>query len=263
MDCPPTQPHETLVPFQPSAIRTLKLFGIPVELALVPDRRARSGHVHELRPALQRSPADRIIRSESYWRTDGLALTPNKFPFAKNQRILWMAQPAREPNQRFWETALAWAKAADGSVLLNNIGAAATIPRAHAHLIAEKLPFLTSLPERALQSDLIDVPSGCELSCTDLPVCIIGVRGDLTAMATAIMRLADARLTSNWNVVATSDVAWIIPRAQQTPTPYFSDALGAAEIWGRWCFVERDPFEQASSEDLEQALAIATKSAIP
>lgn len=258
MECPPIAPHPSLVPFEPTAERTLSLFGRTVHLALVPGRKGRSGHVRDGRPALQRSPANRILSEEAYWRSETLAVTSNKFPFAKNQRILWMANPAREPDRTFWQTALHWVNQSDGTALLNNVGAAATIPRAHAHLVDEKMPFLGELTERSLQTDLIDVPDGCELVCKDVPFCMIGVRGDLEGKADALMRLADARLTASWNVIIMKDATWIVPRGKQTPVPFFDQAIGSAEFWGRWCYVEEEQFAAATSADLEQALEIAT-----
>lgn len=252
----------SIVPFEPKAERTLEVFGTTVHLVLVPGRRGRSGHVRGGRPALHRSPVDRILREEAYWQTDHLALTPNKFPFARNQRILWMANFAREPDLTFWQAALAWVEASDGTALLNNVGAAATIPRAHAHLTGEKMPFLPALAERPLEADLIDVPTGCELLRKDVPFCLIGVRGDLAGKASVLMRLGDARLTATWNVIATKDAVWIVPRGKQTPAPFFAAALGSAEFWGRWCYVDEEPFQRASANDLEQALRIATAAPI-
>ena len=207
MACPPTEAHPGLVPFEPSAQRSLPLFGTTVSLALVPGRRARTGRVDSDRPALQRSPADRILREEAIWRSESLVLTPNLYPFAHEQRILWMARPAREPDHGFWLAVIEWVARTDGTALLNNIGAAATIPRAHAHLLSERQPFLLALPERALATDLIDVPDGCELIAKDVPFCLLGVRGRPAAIATALLLLAEARLTAAWNVVLSRDVA--------------------------------------------------------
>ena len=262
MECPPIAPHPSLLAYQPAAERTLSVFGQTAQLALIPGRQARSGYVREDRPALQRSPVDRILREETYWQTESLALTANKFPFAKNQRILWMAQPAREPDAIFWHAALAWVRASNGTALLNNVGAAATIARAHAHLIDEQLAFLRGLPERPLMTDLIDVPNGVTLIAKDVPFCVVGVRGNVAAQAEALMLLGDARLTATWNVILMPDTAWIVPRRQQTPRPFFDQAVGAAEFWGRWCYVEQAAFDRAASRDLEQALLLATAAAI-
>ncbi len=258
MDCPPIDPHATLTPFEPTALRTCKLFGQTVQLALIPGRRARSGHLQTGRPALQRNKAEQILREEAYWRTETLAVTPNKFPFAKNQQILWMAHPAREPDYAFWLTARNWVDRSNGTALLNNIGAAATIPRAHAHLIDERIPFLAELPERPLETDLITVPDGCELVRKDVPFCMIGIRGSIAGTAESLIRLADARLTATWNVVITKDATWIVPRTKQTPAPFFKQAVGAAEFWGRWCYIDEESFAAATEADLEQALMITT-----
>ena len=71
------------------------------------------------------------------------------------------------------------------------------------------------------------------------------------------MLLAEARLTAAWNVIVTEDAAWIVPRAVETPLPWFPQALGAAELWGRWCYVDEAPFRAARGHDLEQALVQA------
>ena len=89
---------DTLVPFAPSATRALRLHGADVELAWIPERRLRAGQDRENRPAFAPCPADRIIAEEAYWQDDALALTPNKYPFGRDQRLLWMTRPAREPD---------------------------------------------------------------------------------------------------------------------------------------------------------------------
>ena len=95
---PPVEPDPSLVPFQPAAKRTLTVFGGPVELVLVPGRKLRKDVAAGDRPPFGRSPAARIVRDEAYWRGDGLALTPNRYPFAREHRILWTTQPARDPD---------------------------------------------------------------------------------------------------------------------------------------------------------------------
>ncbi|HEB52307.1 MAG TPA: hypothetical protein ENI87_03520 [bacterium] len=258
----PLEATDDLVPFAPVARRELPLFGATVELVLVPARRARPGRVRAERPAFSPSPAERIVGEEACWQADGLALTPNRYPFARDQRILWRTEAAREPDRAFWRAALRWARDSGGSVLLNNIGAAATIARAHAHLVGERAAFLADLPERAFRSAPIDVPDGCELLVKRLPFCLVGARGDIDAVAAALLRLADARMTATWNVVVAGDTAWVAPRRIETPTPHFPQALGSAELWGRWCYVDEEPFARATSNDLERALLAATMPAI-
>jgi len=259
---PPVEGHAALVPFAPAATRSLEVHGAPVSLVHVPDRRNRANRADDERPAMARSRAARIVANEAIWRSDGLALTPNRYPFASGQRLLWMARPAREPDGALWRAALGWVERSGGSALLNNIGAAATIPRAHVHLVDERLPFLDALPERPLRSDLIDAPDGCELLCKDVPFCVVGVRGEVDAIADALLLLADARLTATWNVVLTRGVAWIVPRRVEVPAPHFPQALGAAEVWGRWCYVDEAPYAAATGQDLEEALRLATMPAL-
>lgn len=253
---------DTLVPFAPSATRPLRLHGADVELAWIPERRLRAGQDREHRPAFAPCPADRIIAEEAYWQDDALALTPNKYPFARDQRLLWMTRPAREPDLTFWRAATDWVERADGTALLNNIGAAATIARAHAHLVGERLPFLEQLGERTLRRAPIQVPAGCELVAKDLDRCVLGVRGPAPAQAEALALLADARLTETWNVILTRDAAWVVPRAEQTPAPDFPSPMGAAEFWGRFCYVDEAAFEAASERSLGVAWQRCTTTAL-
>jgi len=262
MPLPSSARHAGLVAFAPRAVRELTAFGAPVTLVLAPERARRPGRGDGDRPALHRSRAAGIVDGEAVWREGGLAVTPNLHPFGRHHRLLWMDSPAREPDARLWTEALRWAAACDGSVLLNNIGSAATIARAHAHLLDERLPFLPALAERPLRSDLIDVPDGCRLVRKDVPFCLVGARGSPAAVAEALVRLAEARLTASWNVIAEPGVAWIVPRTRETPAPWFAQPLGAAELWGRWCHVDEAAFAAATTEHLEQALIAATAPAV-
>lgn len=250
-------------PFVPTARREARVHGARVELVFVPERRSRQGRATAGRPAFAASAARRITRDEVLWRADDLVLTPNRFPFAAGHRLLWPALPVREPDAAFWREVFLWVERSHGAALVNNVGAAATIGRAHAHLVAERLPFLAALPERALPADWLDVPPGVQLLAKDVPFCLLGVRGDAGGRAAAMLSLAEARLTAAWNVVVQADTAWVYPRSLETPAPHFPQALGAAELWGRWCYVDEAPFAAASSGDLERALAVAGMPALP
>ena len=260
-ELPMTLP-DNLTPFRPTMERQLTVFGAPVELALLPHRRNRHGYDHGEQQPFIRAPAQRIIDEESYWRCETLALTPNKFPFAQDQRILWMARPAREPDETFWRALFDWVDRSGGTALVNNVGAAATIPRAHAHLINEQLPFLSSIDERPLRKSVIDVPTSCELVVKILPCCVMGVRGPAAARATALIRLADARRTATWNVIATPEATWSIPRTAETPAPHFTSPMGASEYWGRFCYVDEAPFLDAETETLTKAWERSTSTSV-
>ena len=237
--------------------------GAPVELVLVPERKARHGRADAARPAFTRSPAARIVGEECLWQGDGFVLTPNRYPFAREQRILWPQQPVREPDPAFWQVVFDWVARSGGSALVNNVGAAATIGRAHAHLVPERLPFREALPECELRTNPIDAPAAIRIAAKAVPFCLLGLRGPIAARATAMILLAEARMTATWNVVAYDDVVWICPRRCETPDPHFPYALGAAELWGRWCYMDDAPFEQASAGDLEAALALAGMPPLP
>ena len=246
-----------LPPFEVAARRTATVFGAPVELVLVPTRKARHGRATAERPALARSPAGRIVAEEALWRGAGHVLTPNRFPLAERQLLLWPERVVREPDREFWQLVGDWVQRSGGAALHNNVGAAATIARCHAHLVPQRLPFLDALPERAFAGELIDCPAGVELVAKDVPFCLVGVRGPAAARAIALPALAEARLSAAANIVVQGDTAWLLPRRAETPAPHFPYALGAAELWGRWCYMDREPFETATAAELERALIAA------
>lgn len=254
MTLPPIESDQRLVPFAPAAQRTFEVFGAPVTIAHVPSRKLRQDRPSIERPPFRRSPVARILAEEALWTGDGLVLTPNRYPFAREQRLLWPVANLRDPDEAMWTAMGEWADAARGTALVNNVGSASSIARAHAHLIPERMPFLAALPERPAPADLIDVPDGVQFVAKDVPFCLLGVRGPAAARAQAIVRLGDARMTAAWNVVVVDGTAWLYPRHRETPEPHFPYALGAAEVWGRWCYVDEEPFAAATAHRLEQAL---------
>jgi hypothetical protein len=78
-----------------------------------------------------------------------------------------------------------------------------------------------------------------------------------------MLRLAEARLTAAWNVVCTNGAPPGSARARlETPAPHFPYALGAAELWGRWCYMDEDAVRAATGAMLEQALLAAGSPAL-
>lgn len=259
----PLQDDPRLVPFAPAARRAATVFGAPVELVLVPERARRGGRATADRPAFARCVASRIVREEALWREQGLVLTANRYPFARAQRVLWHEHPGREPDARTWRALFEWTDGTGGAALHNTIGAAATVGRAHAHLLVEHLPFLDLLPEARARADLADLPDGVELVQKHVPFALLGVRGPRDAAAATLVALAEARLTPAWNVVVQRGTAWLYARSRETPAPHFPYALGAAELWGRWCFTDAAAFAAADGAALERALVAAGTPPVP
>lgn len=243
--------------FAPTARRELTLFGATAELVLLPDRAARPNRPNGTRAAFGPDRGLSIVETEATSREHGLALTGNKFPFARAQTVLWSERPLREPDEEFLDRALSWVDAKGGTLLVNSIGAAASIARAHAHHTDESLPFLTQLRERSLTPDWLPRIDGASYFTKAVEFCLLGVRGTAAARKRAVAALQTRRLTAAVNLVSTPGETWVYPRAIETPTPFFPYALGAAEAWGRWCFVDEAPFLAATARDLEQALQVA------
>lgn len=254
----PPEPDLTLADaFAPAARRSLRVFGATAELVWLPARKQRPNAPDAGRPSFARDPVPRILANEAQWRGGGAVLTPNRYPFAARQSILWRDEERREHDRELLTTAMAWNDARRGSVLLNTIGAAASIARAHVHCTTETLPFLRELRAEPLAAPWLDESPGLSWLRLDLPLQVVGVRGPAAARASAIAALLAQRLCPAANVVDQDGTAWLWPRRLETPLPHFPAALGAAEFWGRWCYADEAPFAAATVADLERALLAA------
>lgn len=246
--------------FEPAAKRSLELFGAPVELMWLPQRKERAGQPGRDRPAFRAGVAERILAEESVWRGAGTALTPNKFPFAARHAILWAEARVRETTPELTATALQMVAQHGGTVLGNSIGAAASVQRAHVHLVPERQRWLDGLPRRPAPelAALVDAAGDLELTALDrVPLTGIALRGAIEARVCATQRLLELRTTASFNWLDDGTTTWIFPRGLETPKPHFPYPLGGAELWGRWCYGDEEPFATATGEDLERALGLA------
>ncbi len=254
----PDLPLDTLPPWSASRRREVEVYGVTVELVLLPERAGRPGRAGDDRPVFLPSPAQRIVTEEALWADAQLGLTPNRYPFAERQLILWSLTERREPDAYFLATMFHWCDEHGLSGLVNSIGAAASIPRAHAHLTPEQGGFLTAVPHRRLEADWLPGADGVEFLQADVPFCAIGVRGPAAARADAMVSLQEIRMTPAYSLVSHPQVTWHVPRTHwETPTPHFPHALGAAELWGRWCYSDASAFAEATARKLEQALVLS------
>lgn len=233
------------------------LFGAPAELVLLPSRAARPGVPGSGRQTFAPSHAARIQRDESLWQDERHVLTPNRWPFARGQSILWRRDGGRELDAALLARAFAAVDDGGGCMLGNAIGAAASIPEAHVHLCDEEMPFLRALPAQPLPMLGSEDLAGIETARLSLPVLVLRLRGDADARANAAAELLRIRRAAACNVVAMHGECWLFPRSGvETPAPEFPHALGASEVWGRWCFSDERAFERADAPALERALAV-------
>ena len=244
-------PH---VEFAPAARRELSVFGAPVELVWLPHRKTRPGVPTGARPPFRSNHVERILAEEAVWREHGLALTGNKFPFAARQAVLWAQAPVREATLPMLEVALQLEAACAGTALLNTTGAAASIPRAHVHVVTDRLPFLDRLPRETFRAEYLDGVEALRL-VAPFPCVAVGVRGTPAERARLAHRLLEVRTTAAVNLISSGGITWVLPHGEvEIPVPHFPHALGAAELWGRWCYADEAPFRAATGADLEQAI---------
>lgn len=244
---------------EPAARRVLSLLGAEVELLWLPQRATRPGIPTRGQPPFRAATAERILAEETLWRGHGCALTPNRFPFASRQLVLWAEAPVRELTPAMLALALQLEVATGGTLLLNTIGAAASIPRAHVHLVAERLPFLAGLATEPYALPGLEPAGAIELVrlAAPYPALALGLRGPPADRARAAARLLELRATPAVNLVSSAGTTWIVPRSGiEIPAPHFPHALGAAELWGRWCYADRGAFERAGAGDLLAAIAL-------
>ena len=186
---PPLPGTTQATPYAPAARRELSIFGARVECVLLPQRATRPGQPGASRPSLRADVTARILREETQWQDDVVAITANRFPFAKNQQIFWSRRATREHGVDFLSRVFAAVDRCAGSALINSIGAAASIPLAHAHLTEERLPFLSSLRTRPLALEGLPQVAGAEVHQADAPFCLLAVRGSAQARAQMVHAL--------------------------------------------------------------------------
>ena len=261
MAAPLTDPFALLpkVAFAAAARRTLVLFGAEVELLWLPDRRNRRGRPIEARPAVAPDHAARIIAEEALGSGDGIVLTPNRHPFGPRQLVLWRDRFQREPDAVLLATGSRLAEETGGTLLLNTIGAAASIVRSHAHLLGERLVFLDSLAYEPTACSALALPAGIVLErvAAPWPCLLLAIRGPRDSRVAVAMDLALHRCVPAFNLIDDGTTTWFCPRVVEVPAPWFPQALGSAELWGRWCWDDEDAFRSATSEDLVRAIAVA------
>lgn len=242
-----------------AARRSLSLLGAPVELALLPERAARRAASEAV---LRSDRAALILANEALWRCPDPAavLTPNRYPFAEAASLLWSANVGREAKPDLIALALDLAEQHGGTVMMNTMGAAATLPRAHLHLTAERLPFLAQLPCVPVSAAELGVPCDDAIVvrlAPPFPGLVLGVRGDRAARARVASRLLELRAAPAANLISDGETTWVAPRRVETPVPHYASPLGCAELWGRFCYEDAAEFEAATATSLLAALAAA------
>lgn len=244
--------------YRPTARRTLQVFGAPAELVWLPERKARPAVPSAESPAFRPNRAPRILAEEAIWRGSGCVLTPNLFPFAPHELLVWAEAAVREPGREMLALALELEQRVDGAMVVNTVGAAASIPRAHLHVVSDKMPFLLQVPREPVEMGLL-AETGVELCrlARPFPSIALGLRGPVAARAHALDLLTEHRSAPAYNIISQDGLSWFIPRSHQEITaPHFPQALGGAELWGRWCFGDEGPFEAMTSEAAEAAIAM-------
>ena len=179
-----------------SESKELLAFEIPHEVVLIPARAKRAGIPGEGRAVLGPAKGLLIREDEILWRDDEVVLTTNRFPFFEQQGILWPVHGhPREPSVRFLSRCLEIAGIADASLLLNGIGASASIPLCHVHLCPKKSKALPLVAMKVLAE-----MDGLSCLGTDpdggYPCFLAVVRGaDALRRARMIVDLLTVRLT--------------------------------------------------------------------
>ncbi|MEZ5966623.1 MAG: hypothetical protein R3F56_22490 [Planctomycetota bacterium] len=243
----------------PKATRAVKIFGGEVDLVWLPERARRRCPPQVL---LHADRAPRILAEERLWQCDRSAavLTPNRYPFARRAALLWSARPQREADAELIALALELAEPFGGTALLNTLGAAATQPRAHLHLVHERLGFLAGLatvPARLEHEDPALAAVDVVRLAPPFPGLVLGVRGARAARAAAAARLLALRVSAAANLVSDGTTTWFVPRRCETPAPHVSRPLGCAELWGRFCYEDEAEFAAADAASLAAAWAAA------
>jgi hypothetical protein len=241
------------------ARRSLLAFGLPYELVLIPSRADRAHFPGMERPAFVSDKGGRIRQEEALVREDGIVLTPNRFSFYEQQCLIWQAEGfAREAPVALLEAGFRLAEQTQAALLINSIGASASICQAHGHLVRAQSKVLAAFPMKALGA-----ARGLRLLATDPlaghPSLTIQIRGGAPSDRARLVRaLLDLRTAASYHVLAQAGAAWVIPRRREIVAEVSPYALGAAEFFGRFVFPERKIFERLDRKAIELALSEAS-----
>lgn len=241
------------------ASRRVLAFGLPYELVLIPSRGQRANLPGAGRPAFVSDKGGRIRAGEALVQDENVVLTPNRFAFYPQHGLLWQAEGfAREAPVPLLESGFRLADQAEGALLVNSIGASASICQAHGHLVRAKSRVLPALPMKTL-----GVNRSLQIRATDPqaghPALTVQIRGGSAGDRARLVRaLLDLRSSASYHVLAQEDVAFVIPRRREIVAEVSPYALGAAEFFGRFVLPERETFDRLERPDLERSLAEAS-----
>lgn len=240
--------------------RTATLFGRDFELCWIPGRAQRAGVPGAGRPSFRRHPGDRIRRDEVFWKRGSLLATPNRFPFVGDSLLLWEdGGSAREVGESHLAAAFALADECDAALLVNTVGASASIPLAHAHFLFDVRPLL----EQAWTGvEIGSVPQGRLLAPSpdgDWPLFAAIVEcEDPARRARWVRHLLDVRTHAAANILAQGRRAIVVPRRGELGGLDFPYAIGAGELSGRFVFPSLETMRAAGAQGLEASLRGAT-----
>ena len=245
------------------ARRSLAIFGRDFELCYLPSRRERSGVPSASRPSFAPHPGERIRHDEVLWSRGRLVATPNRYPFMAPSMLLWEASgSAREVTEAFLVEAFALCDQLAATLVANTVGASASIPLAHAHLLGPKRSLLAAQESQAWP--LVELAGDAELRLMasdpqagwPLHAAVIDAP-DPERRARAVRCLLDQRRHAAANLMLQGSRAFVVPRREEMGGAAFPYAIGAGELSGRFIFPDRQAFREAHSEGLETALARA------
>jgi diadenosine tetraphosphate (Ap4A) HIT family hydrolase len=256
MDTLPADPFALLTGLGPTPTQTrqLTVFGWSFELRLLPGRAQRTGRPVVDRSAFRGCPGARIIATEALWSNADLVVTGNRYPFAPAHLLLWPREPVREPPLELLAVGFAAGERCGATVLWNSIGAAASIPHAHLHLVRDRQPLHSGLRWRSLaqhqDQELLALEAPGEWPCQ-----VIGLRAaNATALASATHRMLARRLTPAINLVCADRLCMLVPRRLEAARDHFPAAVGSAEWAGIFVYDDPAAFAVATADHLAAAL---------
>lgn len=245
--------------------RSLEICGHDFELCFLPSRAARQGVPTDERPSFLAHPGHRIRREEALWTRGRLVATPNRFPFFGPSLLLWEGAAAdREPSfdrevRGDWLVEAFALQQECGAVLVGNtVGAAASIPLAHAHLLLGRRPLLAASSAWPLV-EVACPQAGLRILATDpaasWPI-FAGVVEceDAEERARWVRALLDARSRASANVLAQDARAFVVPRRQENGAEDFPYAIGGGELSGRFIYADEKAYVSATRAGLEASL---------
>ncbi len=234
--------------------RTVNAFNMDFHVLYMPWRGVRR-EKGKMPSPFSRDRAYEIISREAIWRKGKYVVTPNKYPFAERQLLLWEDDREREPGEGLITLSLAILGKLEGMTgLMNTTGSAATIAKAHMQMAGlGRKPAVSKIPLEWMETG--GILAGFPERGSGWPGFFVAMKGDPERVGNLTKTLLIQRRCPAFNIIISENTLYLFPRLRETEMEAYPYPLGALELAGCFAFEHEETFLSATGERIEKAIS--------